>query len=79
MLPHKSCVNLLIACSFIAEKNYSEAKIWLYFTQYSNKKYSDQKSIVDEELSKIVPKILKRKNWDLVKYEILYFGKKNRK
>ena len=75
MLPHKSCVNLLIACSFIAENNMDEAKIWFQFTQYTNKKFSESKSIVDEELGKLIPKIIKRKSWNFIKYEVLYFGK----
>ena len=75
ILPHKCCLSILMACCYQINGDTESCTTWLVMTQYLSKKLSESRTSVDDDLSKISEKFLKRRDLRFMVYEVLYFVK----
>ena len=77
ILPHRNTLALIIAICYINLNEESLCEIWLYMVQYIEKKFAGDAlhTNIDEDISRLSRKYLKRSKKFFLKYEVLYFLK----
>ena len=77
VLPHRNTLCLIIAICYINLNEDKLCELWLYMIQYIDKKFSGDslRTVIDDDVSRLSRKYLKRPYKFFLKYEVLYFLK----